>query len=147
MPYTLSFARRFLRVAMASRFERRYCEYLLELSLLDCDAVCLKFSKLAAAAVYLVLRFKDPFIDEKWSNLLEKHTKYERKKLKPIAAKLLDLVHQNSAKSKAVFRKFSRQKYGAIAKLPIKTLMNDRLKMVQNIQSKMKEENFCSEKK
>ena len=101
-----------------------YAFYLVELALVDYPSLKFSYSMLAAAALYtarLALGRENPFCSQ-----LQHHSGYTAASVQECAVHLAGLFRKApSASLQAVMKKYSSDKFGAVAKLPAPAALLD----------------------
>ena len=122
-PTSYQFAARYMKAANSTDRDFAYlCQFLIELTLPQYEMLSSSSSEVAAATVLLALKMTDRVDADgsPWPAACEKHSGYSLKRLEPIAAEIQALVAraaQPDADLKAVFKKFSSNKFGEVARL------------------------------
>jgi len=116
VPNAYIFLQRFLRAANADRHVSMLSQYLTELALVDYSMLRFRWSKIAAAAVYLAHKCMRK--DSCWSYALDRHTHYSVENLRLCVSALAKLQRKAPFSSlRSVFQKFSGRKYNEVAKI------------------------------
>lgn len=119
-PYSLHFLRRFSKAANADLKAHTTAKYMLELALIDYDAVSFYPSAIAAAALNLALKLSGVMT---WSSTMEYYTRYTEAQLMPVMKHINDLHAKSGDESlKAVHKKYSKSEFLRVAKQPAVTL-------------------------
>lgn len=117
VPTPFVFMKRFLKAAQADKQLEELAFYLLELCLVEYEALKWKPSMLAASAIYMAQHILQRM--PAWTRLLQKHAHYRESELKE-CVNMIAGFHQNAEGGdlKAVYNKYSSSQFGAVAKLP-----------------------------
>lgn len=117
VPTPFVFMKRFLKAAQADRQLELLAFYLLELCLVEYEALKWKPSMLAASAIYMAQHTLQRM--PAWTRLLQKHAHYRESELKE-CANMIAGFHRNAEEGdlKSVYNKYSSSQFGAVAKLP-----------------------------
>lgn len=111
VPTAHTFLCRYLKAAHADRTMVRLASYIAELSLQDVSTHRFCPSTIAAAAV---LVSRKTLSRCPWSSTLLRYTGYDEPHLKECVNTLL-LLEQQSKPDRAIYKKFSRERYGSVA--------------------------------
>jgi len=121
------FTKRFLDLCEADEWEQIYTNFIMELALIEYRMIKYKPSELAAAAVYLALKFsparQGQTSEQLWGEFHERHTKYSRAMLKDCMRELLDCVMKKNPKEKAVRKKYAKDERRKVSTLSVRMLM------------------------
>lgn len=117
VPTPFVFMKRFLKAAQADTQLELLAFYLLELCLVEYEALKWKPSMLAASAIYMAQHILQRM--PAWTRLLQKHAHYRESELRE-CANMIAGFHRNAEEGdlKAVYNKYSSSQFGAVAKLP-----------------------------
>lgn len=114
----------FGRVQAANILDTRkihFAMYLVELSLVEYSLLGFKYSTIATASVYLVVRiFAGDGVQDAFPPSLQLHSRLTEDKVMPCAACLLNVVRRAPTNNlQAIYKKYSNPKYCQVSKLPI----------------------------
>lgn len=117
VPTPFVFMKRFLKAAQADKQLEDLAFYLVELCLVEYEALKWKPSMLAASAIYIAQHILQRM--PAWTRLLQKHAQYRESELKECATMIAGF-HKNAKEGdlKAVYNKYSSPQFGGVAKLP-----------------------------
>lgn len=116
-PYT--FLRRFMKVACSSAKTQHFATYLVERSLQEYDMLTYVPSMVAASALYIAQIHTDERAP-RWSNVLQRHTKYPEEDLKECIETIQRLYSTNQKNYlQAVNKKYSASKYMHVSNISI----------------------------
>jgi len=119
-PSPLHFLRRFSKAAGSDYTTHTLCKYILELMLLDIKFVKFTPSQIAAGAVYIARIMNLKVTTNIWTSTLDHYTRCSEPEVLSVAREMNEFM-KNSAKSslKAAKKKYSSQKYGQVADMPL----------------------------
>eukprot|EP01083_Nonionella_stella_P034097 93344_1 len=122
-PTPYFFARRFLRVAGASRIEVDYCNFLLELCLLEYRMLKYRSSELAASALYLALKVcsqaEGGTQQQTWTEFLIEQTGYTKAEMTMCKSDMTDILIHPNPKEKAVRKKYAKEKFSRVSQIEL----------------------------
>ncbi len=111
------FLERFLTLKNSNETEKNFALFMLEGSLIQYPMLAYKPSELSASCLYLASKLC--FSKEPWSNRMASITTLQEKTLRKCAKDIYEIVLLNnidgSKKLRAVFSKFSSQKFGGVS--------------------------------
>lgn len=119
IPLSYRFLRRYARGGKIDMPLLTLARFLLEYSLMDYSMISFSDSKLAAAALYLAIRMKNP---EKgtWTPALQFYSSYKVQDFKDIALALNACLHKKQKEGiKTIRQKYSHKVFHEVAKIPL----------------------------
>jgi hypothetical protein len=119
VPSSLMFLRRFTKAAHGDSISHTLCKYLLEMCFMHTKLLKFLPSQLAAAAVWLSRSMLK--ITPVWTRTLEHYTTYSEESIKPIAYEVNDFIKKFQKLNcyKAIENKYSSDKFGRVARIPL----------------------------
>lgn len=116
-PTAYPFLKRFLKAAGTNTRLTQMATYFMERTLQEYRMLQFLPSMVAAAAVNMAMRSLD---HGQWNSTLEYYTGYSEEQLFPCIQTMEGIIeHAPNASLKAVFKKWSSTKFGAVARIPL----------------------------